>query len=343
MNNSLLQLVKAQLKAFFREPGILFWAFGFPVLMALMLGMAFTKKAVVIRNIGVIGSENSKEVLELVTQKTEKFKGSVRFHVTSYSQEEATLNLKRGKINLYISKGKDNQLQYYFDKNNSESYLTYLILEKQKAEDDNISELTAKGERYIDFFIPGLISMGIMNSCLWGMGWTLIEYRLKKLMRRIVSTPLPKYIFLLSFFISRLFITAVETTFLLTFSYFFFSVEIQGNIFNLALMFAVGIFSFGGVGVLVSSKTSSTQIANGLINAVGFPMTILSGIFFSYHSFPEWFIPIIQYLPLTLLTDSIRGIIIEGTGFQQLVVPILVLISYGIVTFLAGIKIYKWD
>ncbi|MCB1157507.1 MAG: ABC transporter permease [Leptospiraceae bacterium] len=335
MNRPLLQLYISQLKVFFREPGILFWAFGFPIMMAFILGTAFDTKKNLLGKIAYIGTEDKLGELKILQK-------NKNFEILSMTEEEAKLSLKRGKILLYVKSEPTNTYRYYFDPGNSESYLAYLKLQNRSGE-ANIIPLTSKGERYIDFFIPGLITMGIMNSCLWGIGWNLIEFRMKKLLRRIIASPVRKSDFLLSHFLNRLTITFAENVVLLLFAGFYFKVQMPLSWGSFFLLFLAGNFCFAGFGVLISSRTANTQIANGLINAVGFPMMILSGIFFSYHNFPDWIIPVIQYLPLTVFTDALRMVFVEGAGLVVIIIPTVLLFLYGLFTFLLGLRIYRWD
>jgi ABC-2 type transport system permease protein len=346
MLNIIYQLVTAEFKEFYRNPGILFWAIGFPIIIASILGFAFTKKQEVNRNIGVIVDGSNTSVIQSLQNKVPDNESYTKFTFIPYSMDEAKLALKRGKINLYIEK-KSREYKYYFDSNNSESHLTYLLLDRMlsgvQTSNKNVVQLQSKGDRYIDFLIPGLLALGIMNSCLWGTAWTLMDMRSKKLLRRLISTPLPKPIFLFSHFISRSVLSGIEYIILMGFAYFAFNVEIQGSALGLVLLFFSGTFAFSGIAIFASSRASNSQIANGVINAISFPMMMLSGIFFSYHNFPDWATSIIRFFPLTLLADSVRAIFIEGAGFNIVVGPSIILISVGILFFGIGLKIYKWD
>ncbi|MEM7179741.1 MAG: ABC transporter permease [Spirochaetota bacterium] len=343
MNKPLFQLVLVHLKSFWREPGILFWAFGFPLLMAWILGVAFSHKSDIVRKVGIVKNGKELTVQQSIQKRFAKSSQS-RFKLLLFTLEEAKVALKQGRIQLYITQNINTQaLSYHFDPNNQESYLTYLVLEQNPTSTSQIKPSSQKGERYIDFLIPGLITIGIMNSCLWGIGWSLIEFRMKKLLRRIVATPLKKWQFLLSHFLTRLIITFAETSLLLAFAYWYFELEILGSLLACIILFVVGNLTFTGIAVFVSSRASNTQVANGLVNSVTFPMMTLSGIFFSYHSFPDWVVPFIQYLPLTLFTDALRGVFTEGFGVQQILLPTSILFSYGLLFFMGGLKLYKWD
>jgi ABC-type multidrug transport system permease subunit len=129
---------------------------------------------------------------------------------------------------------------------------------------------------------------------------------------------------------------------LFIFALFAFNLTIQGDISALILIYLAGNIAFAGIAVFVSSHTSNTEVGNGLINAVVFPLMVLSGIFFSYHNFPDWSIKVIQKLPLTMLTDGVRSIVNEGAGYKEVAFPVIILIVTGAVFFSAGLKIFKW-
>jgi ABC-2 type transport system permease protein len=241
---------------------------------------------------------------------------------------------------------KDDSIIYHFDPHNADAQLTHLILERSMADaktnKTSIDALQATGTRYIDFLIPGMIALGIMNACVWGIGWSLIESRMKKLMRRMVATPLKKTVFFTAQMITRIILGSFETFLLVLFSYFYFGTRITGSIPAFMAVFLAGIFAFAGIAILMASRTSKTEVANGLVNAITLPMMILSGIFFNYHNFPDWAIPIIQALPLTLIADSIRSIFIEGAGFIDVLRPVIILCVIGLTTFTVGLKIFRW-
>jgi ABC-type multidrug transport system permease subunit len=184
--------------------------------------------------------------------------------------------------------------------------------------------------------------MNVMTSCLWGLGYGVIDKRAKKLMRRMVATPMKKSHFLFSLITVRFMMNVIESALLFLFAWLVFDVVIQGSIPALVTVFLAGNLAFSGLAVFVASRTANTEIGNGLINAIVFPMMVLSGIFFSYHNFPDWAIPYIRKLPLTMLADGIRSIFIEGAGMTSILFPSLLLVVTGFVFFTIGLKIFKW-
>jgi ABC-type multidrug transport system permease subunit len=339
------ELLLAELKSFYRNPGILFWTFGFPIMLSLILGLAFSNKQDAVKKISIVG-EAAYQMIE--NKGGESIKGPYStFTFYRDSEDSAILKMKRGEISLYIKTSLTDELQYFFDPNNTDSFLTYLQLKEglNTKEDTtkDIVRLETPGTRYIDFLVPGLLAMGVMNTCLWGSAWTLIEFRIKKLLRRLMSTPLKKSTFLLTHIFMRYLLGGVEFTFLALFGILFFDIQIQGSLLAMWLVYTSGIIGFSGISIALSSRASNNQIANGLINAVSMPMMIASGIFFSYHNFPPFLESFVSYFPLTLLADSMRAIVIEGAGISEVWKSTFILNLMGVFFFTLGIRIYKWD
>lgn len=344
MNNQLLNLIAIQFKAFFREPAIIFWSIIFPLAIAGVLGIAFSQPEEPIRKVAIVDNEHASKSHNLQQLQQQEV---VQFDFFYTSLDSVVVKMKRGDINLYVEVAPDDSLIFNFDPKNSEGRLTYLLLENKLLSAHGSSPTTVRpitdiGSRYIDFLIPGLIALGIMNSCIWGIGWNLIEYRIKKLMRRMVATPMKRTYFLLAQILSRAVLCSVEAALLFLFAYFVFDVTMQGGLLAFVLVFLAGIMSFAGIAIIASSRVSNNQEANGIINAVVLPMTILSGIFFSYRGFPDWAVAIIEKLPLTMLSDAIRAIFNEGATLQDVAGQIIGLVIIGVITFVLGIRIYKW-
>jgi ABC-2 type transport system permease protein len=395
----LAALTAAHFREITRETGVLFWGIVFPILMALGLGIAFTRKADVTRRVVVVerselvaapppGSSRIEALLrdcgrevEATGRKPPHYEitigdeklGHTTFLFEEASWDEAIVLLKRGSISVAIEE-EDGRVLYHFDPRNPDAQLTYLKLSALiggeaasvpagaaaglppadsagtalagvstgEASNDSVEPLTVTGTRYIDFLVPGLMAMGVMMSCLWGMSWGVVEKRSKKLLRRMVATPMRRSHFLVAMMTVRIGLNFVESALLFLFAHLVFRITIQGSVSGLFAIFLAGNVAFAGMAIFVSSRTANTEVANGIINAVSLPMVILSGVFFSYHNFPEWSIPYIQKLPMTMLADGMRSIFIEGAGVGAVFLPTLTLTAIGIVFFTAGLRVFRW-
>ncbi|MCX6303421.1 MAG: ABC transporter permease [Bacteroidetes bacterium] len=374
-NSQLYHLILANVRELIREPGVLFWGIIFPILMSLGLGVAFTKKKDVITNIAVIGQnhlvqnpgdsatllhsffvatraragrDHQGNLTRTLLVPDDKL-GSTTFIFHAMVWKEAMVMLKRGNLNIVLDE-KNGMVQYHLDPMNPDAQLSYLklsgmlnrsapVVPEANAE---IKPLTVSGTRYIDFLVPGLIAMGVMMSCMWGVSYAIIERRSKKLLRRMVATPMKRSNFLIALITVRVLMNFVEAGLLFLFAWLAFNITIQGNVAALFTLFIAGNFAFAGLAIFISAHTAKTEVGNGLINALSMPMMVLSGVFFSYHNFPEWSIPVIQKFPLTMMADGIRSIMIEGAGFAETALPIAILGTTGLVFFVAGMKIFRW-
>lgn len=358
----LWQLILIHFKELLREPGVLFWGIGFPILMAWGLGIAFTGEKETRKDIALVNFKEDTRLAKFLNEHSvrdangtytftinDPVFGRNLFRFIPGDSLDATIGVKRGIYQLLIDNNSDSVV-FHLDPANPEARLLQLQIATLLGEthgDDTFSgvntiPLDVKGTRYIDFLVPGLIAMNIMMACMWGMSWTTIERRKGNLLRRMVVTPVRRQNILIGLMTARITMNFVEALLLILFSRLYFGIEIQGSIAALAMVFFAGNFAFTGIAILTSARTSNTEIGNGIINFVNMPMMILSGVFFSYHNFPAWSIPVIQNLPLTLLTDSMRSIINEGAGVTAVFDKTVIMSIIGFITFGLGLKIFKW-
>jgi ABC-type multidrug transport system permease subunit len=331
--NSLFKFTLFQLKEMYREPAILFWAYIFPIFLAGTLGLAFSGEKKTIAFAGWVSNQvpPTSEVIRWLPLK----------------EDEITKKLQRGEISLYVSDS-NGRLKIFYDPANSEAVqaATQFELEIMKKSSSTpvleVEKISAPGSRYIDFLIPGLLALGIMNSCIWGIGFGLIEMRSKKLLVRYYITPFSNFYFFLSFYLVRMLNVLLEVIILSGFGLYFFDFTFRGSILGLGIVLFSGLFAFGGIAILVGSRTAKNEIGYGLINTVTFPMLICSGIFFSNKGFPDWISPVIQSFPLTIIADSLRSLYLEGAGIPEILFPSMILLVVGGFSMSVGAYLFRW-
>jgi ABC-type multidrug transport system permease subunit len=198
------------------------------------------------------------------------------------------------------------------------------------------------GGRYIDFLIPGLIGTNLMGGGLWGVGFVVVDMRVRKLLKRFLATPMRRTDFLLALMLSRLIFTLIEIVLLLTFAYFVFDIRLRGDPTAFAFLVLLGGLAFAGVGLLVASRAETIETVSGLMNAVMLPMYLFSGVFFSSDRFPAEIQPIIQVLPLTALNDGLRAVMNDGAGWSAAAGPALILTLWGAASFALAFRLFRW-
>jgi len=331
----LVQLFLFRWREFYREPQILFWALGFPLVMMLILGVAFRPKPPGPMTVLVAASPDDPTVAAL--------RSSTDLTVRVEPPAEAELALMRGDAALLVIPGKPPV--YKFDEAHPDARQTRLLVDLALHPHEEIAkvELTeTPGGRYIDWLVPGLLGMQIMNGSLWGIGFALVEMRAKKLLKRFAVTPMRRDHFLLATATHRFLVVGAEAVLMFAFAMIFFHVPLKGSVLALALVAAVGTFSFGALALVVASRARNTEVAQGLMNIPMLPQIFMSGVFFSSARFPDWMQPAIKLLPLTALIDGMRMVANEGRGLESVWSQIAILAAWAVVMLFVALRAFRW-
>jgi ABC-type multidrug transport system permease subunit len=380
----MLAVAKARLIEFIREPEAVFWVYIFPLLMILVLGLAFRNQPPQALEFDIVDAPQAHLIIDQL-----KLERDVTINV--FGADECRLRLRTGKAILVLNvvkpdlnseKSQPNQsqpnqsqingdlsdssgqqstsapansieelqIEYWFDPTRPESPGL------RREIDDRLQRLAGRrdvwqtrdvdvqetGGRYIDFLVPGLIGMGLMGGGLWGVGFAIVDLRLRKLLKRFLATPMRRGDFLGGVMISRMLFMVPEILMMLVFSWVLFGVRIQGNWLLLVGIVLLGAVQFSGIGLLVASRCKTLESASGLMNLVMLPMWTLCGIFFSWEKFPEIFHPVIRCLPLTPLIDSLRAVVNDGAGLATVWPELSMMLAWAVVSCSIALRIFRW-
>jgi ABC-type multidrug transport system permease subunit len=343
-------VVLARLRTFYREPGAIFWVYGFPLLMVVALGIAFRATPVEKVTVDVQAGPGAERVRDALLGHTAQKK--MTFAVQINDEETSRRRLRTGKTDLVVLVSPDASFQYRLDRSRVESRLArtavHEALQQAAGRKDPVrtlpdEEMLEPGSRYIDFLVPGLLGMSLMGGGLWGVGFAIVDMRIRKLLKRFVATPMRRSDFLLGIMISRLVFMIPEVLVLLLFAWLFFGVILSGSLAAVLVLILVGAFTFAGLGLLVASRAKTLETASGLMNLTMLPMWLLSGIFFSSDRFPQAVQPVIKALPLTPLIEGLRAVMLEGASLASQSVNLVILLIWGLVTFVLGLRWFRWN
>jgi len=339
-------LVMVRMKELKREPEVVFWVYGFPLLLALGLGIAFRNKPADLTSIAVVDGSGARDVLALIERSPQR--ASIRAEVLD--KLTALKGFRLGKYDLVVETDNRGGFQYLYDPARPESVLS-------RTEVDDALQVSAgrknplptssvisnePGSRYIDFLIPGLIGMNLMNSGMWSVGFALVDMRQRKLLKRFVATPMRRSDFLLALAAGRLVLMVTEVGLLLGFGTLIFHMRVLGSLLSILLLSAIGAVGFAGLGLLTASRAQKIESVSGLINLIMMPMWIFSGVFFSYERFPAAIHPFIKALPLTALNDALRATILEGAPLTSQAGRLLALVLWGGISFALALRWFRW-
>ncbi len=337
----LVELTLARLREFLREPEAVFWVFAFPVLMALALGIAFRSQRTQEVPVGILRGAGTAALRQALSATPE-------LKARELEPSEAEAALRNGKVAIVVVPG--SPPTYRFDPTRPESHLARLTVDaalqraagRADAWTPREETVVVPGSRYIDWLLPGLIGMNIMGTGLWSVGFSVVNARTRKLLKRLMATPMPRTSYLASHLLARLGFLVLEVAVLLVFGWLAFGVRTQGSLWTVAGLCLLGAVTFSGIGLLVASRARTIEAVSGLMNVVMLPMWLLSGVFFASSNFPEVAQPLIRALPLTALNDALRAVMLEGSGLAGVAREVAGLGAWGVVTFVLALKLFRW-
>jgi ABC-2 type transport system permease protein len=338
----LVQLTLVRVLEFLREPEAVFWTFFFPIILAVALGIAFRGGGEEAVPVAVHAGSGADAIIDAL-------RASGRAEAKLLPAQQANDALRRGDVALVVIARADG-VRYHYDPTRADSRTARLIADDvlQRAAGRNDPQrtvdvhVTEHGSRYIDFLIPGLLGLNLLSTGLWGVGYTVVRMRTDRLLKRFATTPVRRSDFLLSFMLGRLLFLALELPLVIGFAMLVFAVPVRGSLGTLGLAAVLGAFSFTGLGLLVASRTRSTEGVQGLMNLIAVPMWILSGVFFSARHFPDAMQPFIQLLPLTAMNNALRAVMLEGASLLAIAGSLAIVLVWGAASFAVAVAVFRW-
>ena len=335
----LAQLTLVRIREFTREPEAVFWAIFFPILLAAGLGIAFRQSA-----------GDAIQVVTAAREIADALRLEPGLAVSHMDEGAARLALRNGKVSLLVERGPDASVVYRFDDTNPEGRTARMLaddaIQRARGRSDPVASrddlVREPGSRYIDFLVPGLVGLGIMSNAVWGLGFSIVDARRRKLTKRLVATPMSRAHYLLSYLLWRLMVLVVEVGVPVGFGALAFGVPVRGSIVDLVVICLLASLSFSALGLLIASRARTIEAVSGLMNLLQVPMWIVSGVFFSSQRFPDAVQPLIKLLPLTAIIDALRAHMLQGATLVQVAPQLATLTGWLVVCFAVALRIFRW-
>ncbi|HEU4564121.1 MAG TPA: ABC transporter permease [Gemmatimonadaceae bacterium] len=341
----LLQLTLTRFREYLREPEAVFWTLIFPILLASGLGIAFRNRPAETVHVGVVrGAPGSDSLLAALGADS-----SGHIAAEPLDSAAAAQGLRTGSLALVVAPAPSG-VAYRYDDTRPEGRMARLVVDRAlqralgapdivRASDELVRE---RGSRYIDFVVPGLLGLNLMGSGIWGVGFAIVEARKRKLLKRLIATPMPRALYLASFLVFRLTLLVVEVVAILGFGALVFGVPLRGSLAQLAAICALAGVTFAALGLLIAARPRTVEGASGLMNFVMMPMWVASGVFFSASNFPAAVQPFIQALPLTAALDALRANMLEGAGWNVIAPEMAILAAWMTLCFAVALRVFRW-
>jgi hypothetical protein len=338
----LRELFLTRVREFIREPEIIFWVYGFPVILAVGLGIAFRGGSEPSIIVGVLRDSGDTTLAALDKH--------ANLRVRAVDAQEGRRLLAIGKLDILVDGGGGSEPRFVYDPSRRDAFVAHHLvhdaLERAAGRSDRLAPevdaIDEPGSRYIDFLMPGLLGMNLMGGGLYGVGFLLADLRVRKLLKRLVATPMRPFDFFAAILGSRLIFLVPEMLFLLGVATLGFGMPVRGSIASAGAVILLGGICFAGIGLLVGCRARKIETISGLLNVVMMPMWLLGGIFFTTERFPGFAQPLIQALPLTALNDALRAVILEGATLASQAGELAILAAWTAGGFLLGARWFRW-
>lgn len=355
----MLRLFIADLKMLIRNKQALFYAFMFPVIFTLIFGLFFGKNTTT----GTIAFINhSKSPLAETIDKSLKDSGLFKVNEETdlaYAKDQ----IKKNKIAAIVeipekfgeaSPNADTKIILYTDPANQQVNATlsgfldkiltganYAIQNAKPIytiDQENIG--TSNPLTYFDFVLAGILGISLMNSSVIGIAVGMTKYREDQILKRITTTPIKTWWFILAEVLSRIILNFCQIATILIIGKYLFDAHIYGNILIILGIAIMGGVLFQLIGFTIASFAKNTNAAEGMATVVTIPMMFLAGVFFPIDSLPRWLYSIVQYLPLAPLLRILRSVVLEGTS--PFVNPTNIALVAGWIVFCLLISIWRF-
>ncbi|HEX8995959.1 MAG TPA: ABC transporter permease [Ktedonobacterales bacterium] len=362
--STVLSLYIASMKEFVRDRAAMFWTFAFPVFFIVLFGAIFSGASSPSYSVGLVNQDDGPVAASLA----QVFQHDVKpFNVKTGTFESELAQLKKGSLDLMIvlpsglsqtvQAGQTAHVQLYFDpsKNQTNAQIEQNIVQQVLAGyNQNMTRvtpplavetnsITSQSLRSIDYLMPGILAMSLMQLGLFATASPLVALRQEGVLRRLGATPLPRWHLLTSQVLLRLTVGIVQAALIIGISVVAFQVQLQGNLLELAGLVVLGALTFIGMGYLIASLARSVESAGGISSAINFPMMFLSGIFFPLALLPAFLTPIVRAMPLTYLADAIRQVTLGSAPDFPMWVDVAVLAAWTAVCGVLAARFFKWE
>ncbi len=351
----LLHMILANYRMTVRNRMALFWNLAFPMIFIVLFGFLFSTDFEV--DIGIAGADTNATSEEIAGQ----LETISAFDVATGTADGELQALEDGNRSVVIVFEPGEQpeqvaAQVYYDESNPQQSQIALSAVQQFLDQINLDALdgprtvtvttapvSTNDLRYIDFLVPGILAMSIMNSGLIGLASAFVTYREKGILRRIKATPFPLSQFIVARIASQLTIALAQAVVLIGLAKLLFDLRIDGNLINVFIMVIIGSTAFLSLGFVISSFAKNQEAADALANAFAFPMLFLAGVFFPVDSAPAWLQPITRAMPLRYLADAMRDLMVRGATLPDEWFNILIMVVTATVGLLLSLRLFKWE
>ncbi|MBM4435997.1 MAG: ABC transporter permease [Actinobacteria bacterium] len=356
-----LHLTLSYFRGFVRDRAALFWTLAFPLLFVTIFGLIFGRELGGEFELGLVVQDRSPQA-GVVAQVLRAFPA---FKLTEDGLERELADLREGRrravlvvpdgFGASLATAAPRPVTVHYDasqQSNAQVVLPVIYRAVDLADRTltrsaplvrvELQTLQTERLRSIDFIIPGIVAMSVMQLGIFG-AVNMVSLRERRVLRRLAATPVPRVTVVAADVTLRLGLTLVQTAILVSVARAAFGVNVTGNLLVLAGVVLLGVLAFLALGFLIAAFARTEQGFFPIAQVPMFIMMFMSGIFFPIEFVPEWVRPIINAFPLTFLGDAVRQVMVGGAPLFPLALDLGVLAAFLAVFFVGAVRLFRWE
>lgn len=327
-----LSLFRARNREFYRDKGSLSWSILFPLILIFGLSFALSSDKYVYR-VGVLG--DPAEAARLLHD-------IPWLDLVPYENDELALQrLSRHQLDMVI--GTEGAPHYWINQQSKKAFFLEQTLGNHTGQKFERRSVEGRDVGYVAWVIPGILSMSLMFSCLYGVGYVIVRYRDSGVLKRLMATPVTALEFLGAQAASRVLISVSTLAVVFTGSHLLLGFPVQGSYALLLLVAVLGALTMIALSLLCAARIDSLEFMNGLLNLLSWPMMLLSGLWFSLDEAPAFVRALSQAMPLTHIVDAARAVMLDGAGLREILPQLLILAGMAAVLMAAATRSFRWQ
>ncbi len=332
-----IAIVSARNKEFYRDRAALFWNIAMPFLIVIGFAFALSGGPKDVYKVGIHGDLAHPE-LDFLQLDYIDF-----IPVTDLPTSIA--KVERHRLDMLIDLDRAIP-RYWINTSSPKGYFLGKLIEADPTNPSQPLEampVSGKAVAYVDWLIPGMLGMNMMFSCLYGVGYIIVRYRKNGVLRRLKATPLTAVEFLFAQILSRFIVVMTVTALVYLGIFAFVDFHMHGSHWVLAAVFALGAFCMIALGLIISARLRTEEVADGFLNLLAWAMMFLSGVWFSLEGTND----IVQYvallLPLTHIVDAARTVMLDGAGWLNIAPQLITLAAMTFLFLAIAALLFHWD
>ncbi|WP_317930642.1 ABC transporter permease [Halioxenophilus sp. WMMB6] len=325
----ILSLLIARNKEYYRDRASLMWSFVMPPLIIAIVALAFSRGDEAVFKVGVVTPDPA------LLEQVESFDAIQIIHYDELAP--AITKVQYHQVDLLI-----NDNHYWINASSSKGKLLEQLLALKQSDQWQAQSIEGREVRYVDWAIPGIISMNLMFSSLFGVGYVIVRYRKNGVLKRLQASPVRPIEFLTAQVLSRFIINIGVCTLVFITADLVLDFVMLGSYLTLLLVAGLGILSLLSLGLIIASRLASEELANGLLNVFVFPMMLMSEVWFPLDGAPRWMVYFSDFLPLTHMVQAARAVMLDGATLMQVSNHLLILAGMTALFLLVSAALFRW-